>query len=79
MNRVRIVAMILLFVAAIGSLLYGALFHVVAVEEEKERQISIMVPTLSGPGEAPWENHSALLYSARHEARKSHGEIRRVE
>ena len=28
----------------------------VAVEEEKERQISIMVPTLSGPGESPWEH-----------------------
>ena len=49
-------------------MVYGSLFHVVAVEEEKEREISIMVPALPGPGEAPGENpenpfadHSALL------------------
>jgi hypothetical protein len=55
MNWARITAMILLFLGAVGSLLYGAIFHTVAVEEEKEREISIMIPTLSGPGESPLE------------------------
>jgi hypothetical protein len=60
--------MILLLLGGVGSLVYGSLFHVVAVEEDKEREISIMVPAMSGPGEAPEENpqnpfedHAALL------------------
>jgi hypothetical protein len=55
MNRTRIVAMILLFLGAVGSLLYGAIFHPITVEEEKEREISIMVPALPGPEESPPE------------------------
>jgi hypothetical protein len=50
----RIVSLILLLLTGIGSILYGSLVHVAAVEEEKQREISVAVPTLFGPGESPF-------------------------
>lgn len=55
MSIIRRLLPIAFLLAGLGSLLYGALFHVVTVEEEKEREISIMVPAPFGPGEAPGE------------------------
>ncbi len=51
----RDVWLILLLLGGSGSLLYGSLFHVVIVAEEKEREISIAVPVPSGLSERPSE------------------------
>jgi hypothetical protein len=59
MNLKRITACTVLLLAGIGSVLYGSLFHVVAVEEEKEREVSILVPTMSGVDESPAEQPGA--------------------
>jgi hypothetical protein len=40
--------LIILLLGGCVALTYGSLFHVIAVESEKERQISIAVPTLLG-------------------------------
>ena len=55
MHVKRLIAMILLFLGGAGSLLYGSLYHVVAVDQEKQREITIAVPTMPGPGEMPFE------------------------
>jgi hypothetical protein len=55
MNLMRIIAWIVLMLAGLGSVLYGSLCHVTAVEEEKEREVSIMVPTMSGMEQPPAE------------------------
>jgi hypothetical protein len=55
MNVRRIALFILLMLAGIASLVYGLLFHAVAVEEEKQREISIAVPTLPGMEQPPFE------------------------
>jgi hypothetical protein len=44
----RLLSLIVLVLAGIGSILYGALYHTVTVEETKQREISIAVPTMSG-------------------------------
>jgi hypothetical protein len=49
----RILSLIVLLLAGLGSLLYGAMFHVVGVEEEKQRDVSVMVPAMPGLGESP--------------------------
>ena len=46
----RTVWLIVLLLGGSGALLYGSLFHVVTVAEEKEREISIAIPALSGSG-----------------------------
>jgi hypothetical protein len=44
----RLLSLIVLVLAGIGSILYGALYHTATVEETKQREISIAVPTMSG-------------------------------
>jgi hypothetical protein len=61
MKLVRIIAMLLTLLGGCGAILYGALFHVVAVEEEKQRETSIMVPTLPGFGDAPPDRGEAAM------------------
>jgi len=51
----RIATLILLLAAGASSLLYGSLFHQMTVEVEKEREISIAIPTMSGPGGMSFE------------------------
>jgi hypothetical protein len=56
MRAVRITFLIVLLPAGLASVIYGALFHEVVVEEQKQREISIMVPMLPGMEEArPFE------------------------
>jgi hypothetical protein len=55
MNTRRIVLLILFLLAGLASLLYGAMFHAVSVQEEKEREISIAIPTLPGLGDMPFQ------------------------
>ena len=47
----RIVTLIFLLAAAAGALLYGSLFHRVTIEVEKQREITIAIPTLLEPGD----------------------------
>jgi hypothetical protein len=49
----RKIGLILLLLGGIGSLVYGSLFHAVTVEEEKQREISVAVPSPFGFGEPP--------------------------
>jgi hypothetical protein len=51
----RHVWLILLLLGGSGSLLYGSLFHVVIVAEEKEREISIAIPAPPALSERPSE------------------------
>ena len=51
----RFLAMVVLLLGGAGSLLYGSLFHAVMVEEDKQREISIAVPTMPGFEEMPFE------------------------
>ena len=51
----RIIALVFFLAAGVGSLLYGSLFHRVTVDVEKQREISIAVPTFPGPGEMPFQ------------------------
>ena len=53
MNVKRTAALSLLILMGIGSFLFGMLFHTALVEEEKEREITIAVPTMSGFDEPP--------------------------
>ena len=55
MHVKRIVTLIFLLVAGAGSLLYGSLFHQMAVEVEKQREISIAIPTMAEPGEMSFD------------------------
>jgi hypothetical protein len=54
----RIVWLILFLVGGSGSILYGWIFHTATVEVEKERQISIATPTLSGLDPSSFERHA---------------------
>lgn len=56
MRVMRIITVILLLLVGLGSILYGSFWHVVMVEEDKTREISIAVPTLPGFGESPSEH-----------------------
>ena len=49
----RNIGLILLLLGGTGSLAYGLLFHAVTVEEEKQREISVAVPSPFGFGEPP--------------------------
>lgn len=49
----RRVWVIVLLLGGLGLLLYGSLFHVVMVAEEKERAISIAIPDLAGSMQQP--------------------------
>lgn len=55
MHVKRFLAMVVLLLGGVGSLLYGSFFHGIMVEEEKEREISIAVPTMSEFGDMPFE------------------------
>jgi len=46
----RVIVPLVLFVAGIGSAIYGARYHVIAVIQENEEEVSIPVPTPFGPG-----------------------------
>jgi hypothetical protein len=74
MRATRILTLVFLFLGGLGSILYGSFWHVVVVEVDKTREISIAVPTLPGlgesssghggppnnmPGEPPWGNDAA--------------------
>lgn len=52
MRVLRTAILILLFLGGLGSILYGSFCHVLSVEEEKTREITIAVPTLSGVNES---------------------------
>jgi hypothetical protein len=49
----RFLSLIFLVLLGIGSILYGALCHTVTVEETKQREISIAVPTMIAPEMPP--------------------------
>ena len=53
MRLTRILTTVLLFLGGLGSILYGSLWHMATVEEDKTREISIAVPTLQGFNEPP--------------------------
>ncbi len=53
MNWKRTAAMLLLVLLGIGSFLYGMFYHMALVEEEREREITIAVPSMSGFDEPP--------------------------
>ena len=59
MHVKRTIWLIFLLLVGSGSILYGWLFHTATVKVEKERQISIAVPTLSDLDPSPFERHTA--------------------
>jgi hypothetical protein len=62
----RILGFTVLLLLGGGSLVHGLLFHRIAVEETKKREISVAVPTLPGVGE--------LLPDSGHDAEPAAGE-----
>ena len=55
MHVKRFLAMVFLLLGGAGSLLYGSFCHRVTVEEDKQREISIAVPTMSEFGDTSFE------------------------
>jgi hypothetical protein len=60
---------IILLLTGSGALLYGSFFHVVMVAEEKEREVSIAIPAISGLAERPPENRGQVEAGATEEER----------
>jgi len=53
----RILGLIFLLLVGSGSLVYGLFFHRVALEETKQRVVSVAVPTMPGLDDALPESH----------------------
>jgi hypothetical protein len=55
----RKLELIFLLLAGSVSLFYGLLFHVIVVQEKKQREVSVPVFTMTGIGESISDNHES--------------------